>query len=271
MLLNKLNLSNYLLTVLGVLFFTFPSIVNAAHFKFVTLVFPPLEFKSSSGDADGAAVEIVRRVMNDLGHTVEIKVYPWVRSLNMVQEGKADAIFTAYKNAERETFLDYSNKVLVDQVVSLYIKKGSPRTFNGDLKALKDFTIGTLNTVSYGKAFDEAKTSVPLKTQRVEVLDHSFKKLALGRIDYVVSNRYSADVVIKRLKIMNEVTELPHPVEVTPSYIGFSKKRGLTKLRDDFDKQLEKLKLTSVYDDVMKKYGVRVPKTLAKTLPKPKK
>src|SRR5690606_14266382 len=71
---------------------------RGATYTFVTLVFPPMEFVDAKGEAAGAAVDVVRLVMGNLGHNVRIKVLPWSRSLDMVREGKADAIFTAYQN-----------------------------------------------------------------------------------------------------------------------------------------------------------------------------
>ncbi len=115
--------------VMAVLF-TIPA--WADNFKFVSLEYPPLEFKGSNGEAQGIAVDIVTKIMTNLGHTIDIKIYPWARSLKMTKEGLADAIFTAYKNPERETFLDYSKNVLVSQIVSFYVLKDSDITYDGD-------------------------------------------------------------------------------------------------------------------------------------------
>ncbi len=236
------------------------SAAEAGSYKFVTLVFPPLEYADDKGQAAGAAVELVREVMTRLGHKVEIEVLPWTRSLNLTKEGKADAIFTAYRNDERATFLDYSSEVLIPQVVSLYARKGSGKTFKGDLAELAGQSIGILNTISYGEIFDKAKDQLKLKTERVESLDLNFKKLAAGRIDFVISNRYSAQVEIEALKLEGVIEELDKPVEVTPSYIAFSKKNKLLGLRDQFDAKLREVKKSGRYREILEKFRVRVPK-----------
>jgi len=123
--------------VVMVSFFIY-SRAEAEHYVFVTLEFAPLEYTWEDGVPHGSAVEIVTRIMNRLGHTVDIQVYPWTRALKMVKMGEVDGIFTAYKNPDRETFLDYSHQVLIPQIVYFYAKKGSPITFDGDLTALKD-------------------------------------------------------------------------------------------------------------------------------------
>lgn len=232
---------------------------EAGAYRFVTLEFAPLIFTDDRGQPSGAAVEIVTETMRRLGHSVDIKVMPWSRALGLVQQGKADAIFTAYKNPEREVFLDYTSAVLVQQVIALYIKKGSGRQFSGDLKDLKGATIGTLNTISYGRAFDLAKEKLKLRTERVETLEENFRKLAAGRLDYVVSNRYSGEIAIETLRLMREIVELPKAVEVTPSYLAFAKKRKLTALRDAFDRELQELRRSGRYQEILDKYRVRAP------------
>lgn len=238
---------------------TWSNVAFAGAYKFVTLDFPPLEYEGEKGEAAGAAVDIVREVMTKLKHTVSIEVLPWTRSLQLAKEGKASAIFTAYKNAERETFLDYGNEVLIPQVVSLYVKKGSSLTYKGDPKELVGKTIGIISTISYGQVFDQAREKLQLRTERVESLDLNFKKLIAGRLDFVISNRYSAEVEIENLKLGEVVVELAQPVEIMPSYIAFSKKSRLTALRDDFDKTLRLLKRSGRYQEILAKYRVHAP------------
>lgn len=228
--------------------------------RLVTLVFPPLEYEDENGHADGAAVEIVRTVLSEMGYKVSVEVLPWSRSLGLVKEGKADAIFTAYKNPEREAFLDFGNEILIPQVCSLYIKAGSDKTFNGDVRELIGQRVGILNTISYGQIFDRAKDELGIKTERVDSLDLNFKKLVAGRLDYVISNRYSAQIEIDALGLEKDVKELVMPVEVTPSYIAFSKARQLTGLRDKFDVALRDLKKSGRYYKILERYKVRIPR-----------
>lgn len=232
---------------------------SAAAYKFTTLDFPPLEYLDDKMQPTGAAVDIVKEVMKRLGHESSVELLPWTRSLNLVKEGKSDGVFTCYRTPEREAFLDFSTEVLIPQVVSLYVRKGDKLGFEGDLKALKGKTIGIVSTISYGTRFDEAKETHKLKTDRVESLDLNFKKLLSGRLDLVISNRYSAQVEIERMKIEDQVEEIRVPVEVIPSYVGWSKKNGLTGLRDQFDKELKSLKRSGRYDEILKQYKLNVP------------
>jgi polar amino acid transport system substrate-binding protein len=228
----------------------------AESYRFVTFHFPPLEYTTDGEQAEGIAVDIVREVMRALGHDVTITVYPWTRALRMATEGSADAIFTAYRNAERERYLDFSNEVLFPQVVYFYARRDAHITFDGQLESLSGRRIGVVSTISYGQRFDRAKTG--LMIDKARELEHNFKKLLLDRIDLVPSNIYVAEYTLAQLGWGDQITRLPHPIERLPSYIAFSKKRGLETLRDRFDTQLAKMKASGAYEAIISQYNVQL-------------
>ena len=230
------------------------SLAWAETYHFVTLEFPPLEYAGPDGQAQGIAVEIVRKVMTHLGHEVNVSVLPWARALEMTRSGGADAIFTAYKNPEREKFLDYSKGVLAPQIVALYVPRDSAIAYDGDLMKLKDMRIGVVSTISYGKKFDGLRDK--LKVDRAESLESSLKKLLAGRVDVVISNVYVADSEIKKLGLGDQLKRLSPHVQSVDSFIAFSKAKGLSTLRDSFDQELGKLIQDGSYDNIMAKYGV---------------
>ncbi len=226
----------------------------ADHFQFVSLEYPPLEFKGNNGKAEGIAVDIVTTIMTNLGHTVDIEILPWTRALNRTKVGKADAIFTAYKNAERETFLDYSKTILVPQIVALYALKESDIVYDGDLTKLKKFRIGVVSTISYGKKFDSIRDQLNVK--RAESMESNFKKLNAKRIELVISNIYQGDFMVNKMGLQNDIKKLSPVVQSVDSFIGFSKLRKLTALRDQFDTELKKLIANGTYDSIMAEYGI---------------
>lgn len=228
--------------------------LEAANYVFVTLEFPPLEYTGEDGNPRGIAVDMVKRIMSSLGHEIQIKVYPWPKALEMVRAGDADAIFTAYKTPERETFLDYSKEVFIPQIVGFYVKKGSSITFNGDLHTLRTKHIGVVSTISYGPKFDQMGPQ--LQVEPVERIEQNFQKLLSGRIDLIISNIHVADWELQKLQLREEIVRLPHEVERVSSYIAFSKRRNLTTLRDQFDQELRKLKANGEYNIVIEKYGM---------------
>lgn len=230
------------------------SFAQADSYSFVTLEFPPIEFAGKDGQPQGIAVDLVKKIMTNLGHQVTIEVMPWARGLEMAKTGTADAIFTAYKTPDREQFLDYAKVVLIPQIVALYVPKNSAIKFDGDLLKLKDKRFGVISTISYGKTFDGLRDQ--LNTERVENLESNLRKMLAGRVDLIISNIYVAESEINKLGLQNDLIKLAPEVETVDSYIAFSKVKGLAKLRDDFDKELDKLVKDGTYAEIMAKYGI---------------
>lgn len=227
---------------------------SCADFHFVTLQFPPLEYENDKHEAEGAVVEIVRTIMAKMGHTLDIRVLPWTRALQMVRTGQADAIFTAYKNAEREKFLEYSEEVLVAQEVFFYKKKGSPFHFDGRIESIANARVGIVSTISYGQVFDRYRQFIRL--DKANQLSHNFQKLAKGRIDLLPSNYYVAEYTIKQLGLEQQVERVEQLIESVPSYIAFSRQRDLHSLRVQFDAELNKMKTTGEYSKLLHKHGL---------------
>jgi polar amino acid transport system substrate-binding protein len=234
-----------------------PGAVRAAQYYFVTLDYPPLEFKSERGRIEGAAVELVIQIMNQLGHSVSIEVLPWTRAVKMVRHGMADAIFTIFKNPERELFLDYSNEVLIPQMVALYVPKTRRIAYDGNLETLARYKIGVVSTISYGRRFDSARRM--LKVESTASLEQNFAKMARGRIDLVISNVFSADLAISQMHIGEKIERLEPPVETVPSYIAFPRVKDNTQLRINFDHKLMESKTNGSYDRILRKWAIVIP------------
>jgi polar amino acid transport system substrate-binding protein len=232
----------------------FPLLGVAAEFHFVTLQFPPLEYEGEAHRAEGAAVDTVRAIMDRLGHRVTIRVLPWTRALQMVRNGKADAIFTAYKNPERETFLDYSEEILMAQEVFFYRRRGSDFQFDGNISSIREARIGIVSTISYGQVFDRFKPVV--RPAKANQLTHNVQKLIKGRIDLLPSNRYVGEYTIGEMGLKDRVERLPQMIESVPSYIAFSKRRDLGDLRRQFDEELGKMKVSGEYASILQQHGI---------------
>jgi len=222
--------------------------------ELVTFEFPPYEY-NEGGQAKGFVVEIVTEAFKRMGKEVDIKVYPWVRALYNIKKGDSDAIFTAYKNSEREKFADYSEEILMEQTVSLFVSANSRISYDGDLSKLRRNTFGVTRGMSYGEKFDEAAKDGTLENlDKVALLELNFKKLAVQRVDIVPSNKYIGMNLIRKNKLQNKIRELEIPVQKVPSYIAFSKKRNLGELRDQFDKTIKEMRADGTYKEIIDEY-----------------
>ncbi|MFD2206097.1 substrate-binding periplasmic protein [Kiloniella antarctica] len=215
--------------------------------QLVTLDYPPYEY-TENDEVKGLAVNVVREIFRRLDHKVEISVLPWARSLKLVERGEVDGIFTIYKTSEREQFLDYSNEVLMDQEVSLFVRKGFPVSKINQLTDLAGYNFGARIGVSYGEKFDQADADGTLReVHRVFDGDMLVKLLINSRIDVVPFNRLGGFYRFERMGVRDKLVEIQPPIQSVPSFIAFSKRRHLTGLRDQVDTMLKEMKADGSY------------------------
>jgi polar amino acid transport system substrate-binding protein len=227
---------------------------NTTALELVTLEYPPYEYLEN-GKVKGVAVQIVQEVFKRMKKPITITLYPWDQSLAMIQKGEADAIFTIFKTPEREAYADYSYEILIPQVVSLFVKSDSNIVFDGDLNKISRHTFGVVHTISYGSIFDEAVKKAAIRNiDTSETGEENMKKLLQGRVDILVSNRYGALDIAKKMNAMDQVKELEPAIQNVPSYIAFSKKRDRKSFRDEYDIILRKIKDDGTYDRIITSY-----------------
>ncbi|WP_214170429.1 substrate-binding periplasmic protein [Geoanaerobacter pelophilus] len=220
----------------------------------VTLEYPPYEY-SEDGVIKGAAVEIVREAFKLMGHEVIIEILPFARSIEMLKNGDADGIFTFFRTPERESFAFFSQEAVVQQRISLWVRKDSKITFDGNLTSLKDYRFGVVRKTSYGERFDGAVKKGTLKIAESYTIEEAIKLLVNGRVDIWVSNHDGAVFELKKIGQSKEVKELLPSLQNIPAYVGFSRKRNLEGLRNDFDAALRTLKKSGKYAIILKGYS----------------
>ncbi len=240
--------------LLYILFILLVSNLNAKPLKLVTLEYPPFEY-TQDGKVKGIAVDIVKMIFKEMNQDITIDVLPWARAIMYVKEGRRDAIFTAYKNPEREKFLDYSKEVLMPSTVSFFVRKGSSIDFDGDFEKLSPYKIGVARKVSYGQKLDLAiKNNIFKRVDVSDTVTKNFQQLIRGRVDIIPNSKYAGYHILNKLNQTDKVIELPVNIQSVPSYIAFSKEKKLTKIRDEFDKILNRLKKDGTYSTIIDNY-----------------
>lgn len=234
----------------------FSGVSQAKTLRLVTLEYPPYEY-TQDGELKGLAVEVIKRTFQEMNQPITIEVLPWARAMRYIKDGSRDAVFTAFKNPERERFADFSNQVLMQQAVSLFVRKDSKIQYAGDLRELQGNSLGVVRKISYGLKLDTAIKSQTFK--RVEEANdgtQNFGLLLNKRVDMVASTKYGGYHILKKLNREVDVKELPTNIQNLPSYIAFSKVRHLTQLRDEFDMTLSQLKASGEYQKIIDQYFI---------------
>ncbi|WP_028866037.1 substrate-binding periplasmic protein [Psychromonas aquimarina] len=239
-----------------VLSFFISSTCLAQTIELVTLQYPPYEYRGESeGEVKGIVVDIIEEVFKRLDVPINIKILPWARAIRYIEEGQADAVFTAFKNPVREQFADFSREILMPQTISLFVRSDSTIKYDGNLASLSNYTIGGVNSVSYGTTWDQAvKDGIITKLQLSNSGEQNMRKLLADRVPVIISNKYGAYDIARKMNQLVDIRELKPSLQSVPSYIAFSKKRNLTDLRDKFDITLREMKLDGSYEHIINAY-----------------
>jgi polar amino acid transport system substrate-binding protein len=223
--------------------------------NFVTLEYPPLSYTDPANQQiKGIAVNKIREISKALGIEANIEIQPWARALKSVKYGQHDGIFTIFRNPERELFLFFTKQIFVPQDVTFYVRSDSLLQDIEilDLKQLKDFKLGVVSTISYGKSFDTLREHFDLHTSNN--IQTAFKMLATNRVDLVPSNVYTGDYVLSKTPLLlDQIKRMGTPFESVPSYIAFTKRKPeLETIRNVFDEELAKLANTQWLNEALK-------------------
>jgi len=237
----------------GIFAFVIGTSLYSQVLELVTFEYPPYEY-TKNRKVEGIAVDIIKLIFKKMNQPINIEILPWPKAISYIKNGKKDAIFTAFKNQRREKFADYS-QALIPQVVSLFVKKDSSVSYNGNLYKLSKYSLGVVKKVSYGKLLDNAISTNAFR--RVDIVNdgaYNFRRLLNGRVDIVASNRDGALHILNQMDKVDEIVELSPKLQMVPSYMAFSKKRNLTHIRDKFDSILKRIKKDGTYSEILNYY-----------------
>lgn len=218
--------------------------------KLVAFQYPPLVY-TEQGEIKGAATALVKAVFAQLDVAVEIQTLPWARALQYMQHGQADAVFTIFKNPERELFLRYPDEVLIEQEIRLYVRADHPIRFDGELQQLAPYRIGLTQAVSYGQRFDQASQQLLQHITYVNDEETKFLLLDKGRVDVVVSSSGLAEFYLKRLQLEGRIQPLEIVLERVPSYLAFARASPHQDLAPRFAAALRQLKTAGRYQQIV--------------------
>ncbi|RDH42563.1 amino acid ABC transporter substrate-binding protein [Zooshikella ganghwensis] len=223
-----------------------------------TLEYPPYHYMSTEGNVNGITISLVNHVFITMQQPVTIRIMPWSRILKSLKNGSLDGAFQVLYKEERTAYLDYSQEVLMQEVVTLFIRQGQKINYSGDLSSLANYRLGVRQDFSYGPVFDGLVTEGVLTrlTSKTKPRD-LILLLERGGIDVLVGDLFSIPYQHRKISVefaLHSIERIQPDVQVTPSFMVFSKVRKLTKVRDQFDKILRKMKKEGRYQAYIDKW-----------------
>ena len=227
--------------------------------------YPP-HIYMENGEIKGIRVEIMTELFKRMGYKYEPEIMPWARAIVMIKAGKADGICSIWYKPEREEFLYYPKFPYVLEVQAIYQPAGTKEILYASLNDFKGLRVGTIRGFSFPKEFMESSL---FEIQTVATDKQNFKKLAVGRLDVVISDSIVGDYVIKQEGLQDRVYRNRYNYnEGFWGYLAFSKKLPHGEfISEEYDRVMKDLVREGFYSNVFLKYLNRQPDKL----PEPRK
>ena len=213
--------------------------------------FPPFEYVNEEGAYVGFDVEMITKILEDAGYTVEVKDISFDSLIPSLENGKIDVVAAAMTiTEEREEQIDFSNPYYeADQ--SVLTKIGSDLELD-TYQDLQNYTVGS-QTGSTGAAWveenlvDDGNMSED-DFKRYETYTLAVLDLVNENIDAVVLDKPVAESHVK-----NQNVEIAMTIITEESY-GLGVKQGNTELLEKINSGLATLMDSDYWDTLILKY-----------------
>jgi len=212
--------------------------------------YAPFQYYDQNGVPRGLDVEIIQHAAKIAKVTIQIKLVPWARAIEMARTGTADGVFGCGKVTEREQYLLFPEIPIRHSEIVFFANESFSGTI-GSLQDVKNITVGCVNRYLVSQEFDTSSTIQKDITNSTEQL---FQKLSINRHPLAVYNKIAGWYMINKTKAAN-IRILPYVIASYPAYLAFSKssQNGI-KGFDKFSLALEQMTRDGSMETITKKY-----------------
>lgn len=219
-------------------------------------VYPPFT-QEIDGVVSGLGADLLVEAGRRAGLDIVIKILPFARIENELKRGAASTVACAYafsRTPEREAYMLFGN---VPQGITryvLYAKASKAGSAYAGVEALRGARIGVRLAFRVPESIKQAVARGDVKLESVYDDELNFRKLSLGRLDYVLANQDVGDAMQRRLQL-SDIKALKPAVTEFPTFVVFNK--GLeqaTGWRDALDKGMQSLHGTKVEQQLRDAY-----------------
>lgn len=200
--------------------------------------------------ASGLDYDIATIVFKRLGIDVQWQFVPWKRCLLMLEQGEADGALDIFKIADREQLLLYPSEPVSQVNWVMFQANARPHPFN-ELSDLNGLVIGVSPGYRYSSEFD---SSTAFAREPAPSHEANFGKLIRGRVDLMITDRVVGQQLIDRLKLRDQITELPHVLNTREMFLAVRRKAGMDLLVQRFGAELKRFKREPGYAQLVSHY-----------------
>ena len=214
---------------------------------------PPFTPAKDGQVSEGLAYAMLTEVARRAGFTATLELYPQKRMEQMVRGGERDGVTVISRNADRESFLVFSEPLFAKQAY-FYHRKGFKFDWNtfADLKGLR---IGVVRGHNLGDEFAAAVVKHGLVLDEASNVESNFRKLMAGRIDVLMANHWSAVSLLALKEFRGEIIAADKPYFNKGYHLALSQKSdaALAKL-PKINEAIKAMKQDGTLDNLIQKY-----------------
>lgn len=198
--------------------------------------YPPLHWYDGA-TLRGASVQLAQKIFADMGVPVELRyVGPFPRLMANAQHGQVDVVATLKRTPEREAFLTFTTVPAFANPVSVFVARRRGFHYAG-----WDDLIGHTGGIATGTRFGEPFDTFLAQKLHIETsssLESNFRKLAVGRIDYLITGYYNGVAYLEGHRQQEQFIALQPPVNQSENHIAFYSKGPCMVHFKEFDRRL---------------------------------
>ena len=225
------------LAAIWVLFGAVPATAADNTLRFVTLDFAPFIYGKGQRVA-GPGFEIIEAVCKRAKIRCSYDIYPWRRAQELLRSGQADGMMVIGRNSKREQWIRFTPPHFRTEY-GVFVRASDPLELN-DVGVLGGLRIGVFapsNTATQLTAISNEITEAGHKPIVIEERPDDasgFRKLAVGRLDAVYSNRDRGRMILETEALTDKVRYAGGHQEIL-YYAGFARTFPNLQLLDEFN------------------------------------
>lgn len=236
-----------------------PSLSPACELRMGWEPWKPYQYKDADGHLKGLDIELIRAMANQAGCELTLVEQPWKRHLRNLKKGRVDIAAGADYSLERAEYAYFSRPYRTESV-DLFMRRGEADDY--ELKGLRDIrdqdlVVGVTRGYDYGEQFEAIKTlpgfEEHIEPARSDLLN--YRKLARKRLDAILADPLALKARVRGSTFEGAFEAHPLRVKQAPIYIMFSQESTSKELVQRFNKALDTLTQTGVYDRILNTYN----------------
>ncbi len=199
----------------------------------------------------GIDIDLLNRLEELLGLTIEVQQHPWARALEMLRQGQADIMTGLAYSDERAAYIEYVPTSYYSVVPVFYARKGQGRAVR-TYEDLRGKTIGISKSSVY---FEPFNSDTSLLKQSFSTEEQILHMLVLGRIDLAVGTEPNIAWDTAKLGYRDQLERTAYmPPGRTALYLGFSRRSKYLSLLPSFDAIIQRMLADGSMEQIVARY-----------------